>query len=341
VIIGETVTGIDGELGIPPGGVIAGRITDPYGRPFDFARVTAYEWDGTVWLPAGQAEPVFSESEYALPLPPGEYRLYFEGGSFLQPDLPAQEFYDDVASIDDGTSVAVALDERIEGLDVAVGNLSTGAISGTVSDTATGAPLSGIEVWVADRKGRELYDQVATTDVDGGYTVSGLWPEGYFVTFYDPRFTYQTLRTGPVLVAEEPVGGVDAQGGSAVRQCIAVEAGSSYRFGGWSRAAVSGSVEPTVEARLEFFGDPDCAGSPLTAAVSPVRTGAHDWRPVTGVASAPVEAAAARLALVVHSPAPATFTVHLDEAFAGPDTDLVFADGFESATVSAWSLPVP
>ena len=133
VTIGETTDDIDGELGIPPGGVIAGHITDPYLRSFDFARVSAYQWDGADWVLAGEAETTYYESEYELPLPPGDYRLLFEGGSFLQFDLPAWEFFDDVAAIEDATPVTVSLDVRLDGFDVAVGNLSTGSISGTVT----------------------------------------------------------------------------------------------------------------------------------------------------------------------------------------------------------------
>jgi hypothetical protein len=210
VVIGDTTTGIDGELGIPPGGVISGRITDPYLRSFDFARVSAYQWDGDDWVLAGQTETTYYESEYELPLPPGDYRLLFEGGSFLQFDLPAWEFFDDVGSIDNATPVTVVLDQRIDGLDVAVGNLSTGSISGTVTDAATGAPLSGIEVWVADRKGRVLTDQIAVTAGDGSYTVDGLWPEGYRVEFYDPDYGYGTSLIPSVLVARDPVVGIDA-----------------------------------------------------------------------------------------------------------------------------------
>ena len=210
VTIGETTEQIDGELGIPPGGVIAGRITDPYLRSFDFARVSAYRWDGADWVLAGQAEATYYESEYELPLPPGDYRLLFEGGSFLQVDLPARELFDDVGSIEDATSVTVVLEQRLDGFDVAVGNLSTGSISGTVTDAATGAPLSGIEVWVSDRKGRVLTDQIATTTSDGGYTVGGLWPEGYRVEFYDPDYAYGTSLIPSVLVAEDPVQGIDA-----------------------------------------------------------------------------------------------------------------------------------
>jgi hypothetical protein len=210
VVLGETTADIDGTLGIPPGGVIAGHITDPYRRSFDFARVQAYQWDGSEWVLAGEAETHFYESEYELPLPPGEYRLQFEAGSFLQFDLPAWEYFDNVQSIGDATPVLVTLDQRIEGFDVAVGDLSSGSISGTVTDAGTGAPLQGIEVWISDRRGRVLYDQISVTAGDGSYTVNGLWPEGYHVEFFDPGYAFRTLSTGQVLVGEGPVDGVDA-----------------------------------------------------------------------------------------------------------------------------------
>ena len=210
VTLGETTAGIDGELGIPPGGVLAGRISDPYGRAFDFARVAAYRFDGADWVPAGEAETAYSESEYELPLPPGSYRLRFEAGSFLVPDLPAWEYFDDVPAIDDATEVAVELGVRRDGFDVTVGDLGQGTIAGTVTDAVTGAPLAGLEVWVADRRGRVLYDQIATTSATGEYLVTGLWPEAYLVEVYDPAFGYTTTRLpDPVVVRDAPVVGVD------------------------------------------------------------------------------------------------------------------------------------
>jgi hypothetical protein len=281
-------------------------VTNEGGNAYSRTTISAYRWDGSSWAEYARTDVFYSTEYELLGLPEGVYRVKFRGGSIFNPSFGIEEFYDDVLTIDDATDVAVSVGAVTPGINAVVGDL--GGSSRTLDNPGFEGSL---DPW-------ELDAAAAASVHHGAVDISG-----------------------SALSGSAEVVGVDAQGGSAVRQCIAVEAGSSYRFGGWSRAAVSGSVEPTVEARLEFFGDPDCAGSPLTAAVSPVRTGAHDWRPVTGVASAPVEAAAARLALVVHSPAPATFTVHLDEAFAGPDTDLVFADGFESATVSAWSLPVP
>ncbi|MEM7586995.1 MAG: carboxypeptidase-like regulatory domain-containing protein, partial [Acidobacteriota bacterium] len=210
VVVGETTADIDGEIGLPPGGVISGQITDPYGRAFDHARVEALAFEDGEWLAAGSAETAFYESEFVLPLAPGSYRLRFEGVSFLQPDLPAVEFFDDVLTVEGGTDVVVGLDQTLDNFDVVVGNLAQGSLSGTVTDDASGLPLAGIEVYPAGRGGSVLWDQVVTTGIDGTYTVSGLWPGGYSIELYDPSFAYQTLRLpAPVLVGEGAVTGVD------------------------------------------------------------------------------------------------------------------------------------
>lgn len=243
VTVGQETAGIDGELGLPPGGVIRGEILDPYGRTFDFAAAEAYSWTGSGWELAGRAETAFYEGEYSLAVPPGTYRLRFEGGSFLQENLPTVEYFDDVLQVEDSIDVTVALDETLSGFDVNLGNLATASLSGTVTDSDTGVPLAGIEVYPADRKGRVLWDQVVTTNAAGEYTVEGLWPEGYHLEFYDPGFVYAGENVQEVLVGEDPVTGVDA----ALAVAAAPLAGS-----------VSGTVtytngDPVFNARVSVY----------------------------------------------------------------------------------------
>ena len=55
------------------------------------------------------------------------------------------------------------------------------------------------------------------------------------------------------------------------------------------------AASPEASMRLEFFADAECSGGVISAATSGIVVGAHDWLPVSGVASTPSGAVAARL----------------------------------------------
>ncbi|MDX2090502.1 MAG: TonB-dependent receptor [Kofleriaceae bacterium] len=65
-------------------------------------------------------------------------------------------------------------------------SVTTGAISGRVTDKATGEPLVGASVWVTGSNGEP---QTAFTEADGTYKVTELLPGVYTVTFYVDAFT--------------------------------------------------------------------------------------------------------------------------------------------------------
>ena len=218
VLIGSTTSDINAYLGIGPGGTISGDIKTIYGRSFDFARVYAYQFDGTNWVLAGSAEANYYDPAYEIPLATGEYRLMFEAGSFFNMNLPIQEYYDDVLTIQAGTTITVGIGSEITDINAMLGNYAHGIINGQVTD-ASGIPLPGIEVYIYDRAFYPLYDQTAVTDANGQYTLTGLWPEQYFIEFYDPHYNYtgeyynDTLirqNATPVLYTDTPVTGIDA-----------------------------------------------------------------------------------------------------------------------------------
>jgi outer membrane receptor protein involved in Fe transport len=65
-------------------------------------------------------------------------------------------------------------------------SVTTGAISGRVTDKATGEPLVGASVWVTGVTGEP---QTAFTEVDGTYKITELLPGVYTVTFYVDALT--------------------------------------------------------------------------------------------------------------------------------------------------------
>ena len=64
--------------------------------------------------------------------------------------------------------------------------VETGAISGTVTNAASGAGVAGVEVFAFPEFGFEEFESLATTDVNGNYTISGLAPGTYTIDFSPP-----------------------------------------------------------------------------------------------------------------------------------------------------------
>lgn len=186
---GATTTGIDGILGFAAGGTIAGSIADRYGRAFDFATVEAYANDGSMWTLVRSEEVVYGETDYEIALPVDTYRLRFVAGSWLFPDDPLVEWYDDALTVNDATDIALDFGATVHAIDSVLGDNAAGSIAGNVTDES-GAPLAGIEVYVYDRTLAALYDQTAVTDAAGQFTIDGLWPDEYVVEFYDPQLTF-------------------------------------------------------------------------------------------------------------------------------------------------------
>jgi 5-hydroxyisourate hydrolase-like protein (transthyretin family) len=188
VEVGETTSAIDARLGLGPGGTIRGRLRDRYGEELDIGRVTALNRNDGQWVEVSSVEAFYLDDDfdYLLDVPAGRYRLRFDGGSFLAPGGQLYtEFFDDTPTINAAADLDVQTGDELRGVDVRLGNFAGGTLSGKVTD-AQGNPASGVEVLLFDRSLRFLSDQVAVTDAGGDYTVTGLWPEAYFVRFYDP-----------------------------------------------------------------------------------------------------------------------------------------------------------
>lgn len=193
VQVGTTTAGIDAELGLGPGGTIRGRLRGRYGEELDIGRVTALNWNDDQWVEVSTAEAFYLDDDfdYLLDVPAGRYRLRFEGGSFLAPNGQLEtEYFDDAQSIDSAIDLDIATGDAQRDVDVRIGNFADGSIAGTVTD-AQGNPAPGIEVLVFDRSLRLLSDQIAATDATGAFTVPELWPEEYFLRFYDPQGALQ------------------------------------------------------------------------------------------------------------------------------------------------------
>lgn len=156
------------------GAELSGTITDEVsGQPLDNVMVAALHASTY-----GLAQATFTDAAgaYALDLDPGDYKLEFV-------DLDGRhtmEWYDDLPGDGIGSAVTVTAPGTAD----AALPPRTGAIAGTVTDDPSTAPLPGSWVLAIGNTGITSGD---VTLSDGAYTLDGLAPGAYHVTFVDPN----------------------------------------------------------------------------------------------------------------------------------------------------------
>jgi large repetitive protein len=177
----DTVSGIDPTL--TPNGHITGHVEDGNGAAIADAEVDAYTLDGSEWEQDWEGWAVTdADGDYDLSLPPGNYRIGFVAGGF------ADEFYDDVRSVEDGTSIPVASGATATGKDAV---LEQGAsISGTVTLPAGVDPyasedgvVTAVDTATNKRVGLTWVDADSSTGDTYPYTLNGLPQGSYRVEF--------------------------------------------------------------------------------------------------------------------------------------------------------------
>jgi 5-hydroxyisourate hydrolase-like protein (transthyretin family) len=165
---GGTIPNVNAALGKL--GVINGTVTfDESGLPVEGASVSAHSSDGaTNWYWHDTTD---GTGHYEFSVPAGIYKLRFAGGPI------SEEWYQDEVSQSTAYSVTVVTGQtKIINASVA----PAGQIAGTVTDEATGLPITAV-ITVYD-----LSDKVVGytgTDNDGLYQVGGLDTGSYKVRF--------------------------------------------------------------------------------------------------------------------------------------------------------------
>ena len=210
VTAGQSLTNLDAAL--QPGGLISGTARDAATHaPLSGVTVTLYDTSGN----SHASVRTDASGEYALTgIPAGSYSVAFE--LTTQGYLP--QFASGKDSLDQANPIAVAAGQSITGVDAA---MQPGAqISGTITDAATHAPVSGALATVFDSSGAAV--GATKTRADGTYTLLGLRPGSYRVGFdasgagdYEPQYADGTssLTTAAVttLGASQAATGVDAE----------------------------------------------------------------------------------------------------------------------------------
>lgn len=176
---GAATTGIDFALRY--GGSITGTVTeDGTGDPLSGVAVIVRDANnGAYAIGTTLADGTYT----AGGLPTGTYYATTFDDDYLD------ELYDDLvcpASCDPtlGTSIAVTLGATTSGIDFSLS--SGGAVTGTITDAATGVPLPGIYVDVRADSGDSISG--AFTGSDGAYVVGGLPTGTVYAETYNPTY---------------------------------------------------------------------------------------------------------------------------------------------------------
>lgn len=245
------VSGFNGAVGlfdlhVGTGGGVAGTVTDSTtGDALADGEVEIYNeygyWEGAAWTDAA--------GEYsAAGFGAGTY--YLRTDDF---DGYLDELYDDVAcapscSITEGTAVGIPSSGDVTGLDFALDQ--GGAITGTVTHTATGDPISGARVDIYDSGGSFVASDL--TDAAGVYEVEGLASGDYFATVESSGYGNELYDDLPC------AGGCDPKAGAAI-QVVAPQTTPGVDFALDRLGVVTGVVteaatgDPISGARVKIY----------------------------------------------------------------------------------------
>jgi hypothetical protein len=165
------------QIGLTRGGTITGTITDALdGTPLR-VEVRAYAADGVLVKSAAGSNP----GAYSVAgLPAGSYFVRTFSGAAAAAWAYMDELFDDhpcaACQVTTGTPVPVTTGTTTGGVDFALA--PGGSIRGTVTDAASGAPLTGIRVDVYTSNG--TWTEYATSASNGTFAVTSLPTGTYF-----------------------------------------------------------------------------------------------------------------------------------------------------------------
>jgi len=232
-----TTSGIDVSLAL--GGSISGKVTESgSGAALPGVYVHAYQAGTDTQTGAGSTD---SSGAYTITGLSGRYQIQFTESGY-------QSRWYGGASQSAATVVTASTSQSAAGVDVQLPKL--GAISGTVSDRATGAGIYQASVTAYDAATGQSVAR-ASTDVSGNYSITGL-----------PTGSYQVYLSAPGFLPQWS--GAHADRGSA----LAIAVSAPKEVGGVNAALVrgnpiAGAITGTVTDKLSGAAIPDIYVSAL------------------------------------------------------------------------------
>jgi RHS repeat-associated protein len=169
VTTGATTGGIDASL--EAGGELAGSVIDATTKKALSNVSVLISGGGTIYPEYAHTD---ATGKYAIEgLRPGTYTVEFVASGY------EVQYYNGKNKLSEATSIAVAGGSVTEGVDAALQSL--GSITGTVTDAATHAAVSGVTVCSYTESSTQT---CTVTNGSGQYTISGLTAGNYTIGFY-------------------------------------------------------------------------------------------------------------------------------------------------------------
>ena len=197
VTLSQETSGIDFTLDV--GGYVSGYVYDSQGRPLSGAYIGVYDSTSHYEVASGRTG---SDGSYiAVGLPTGSYDVSASRNGCL-------EYYDEVATLADATSVSATIGQRTPNINFALDQ--PGIISGTVRDSQ-GNTVSEANVVVYDSATHQKVRSIRAAG-DGSYSVEGLpigsyhvraLCSGFFDEYYQDATTIDTAQSISVALNQD------------------------------------------------------------------------------------------------------------------------------------------
>ena len=210
------------DFTLASGGTISGTVTDAVtGEGIANFQINVDRVDSSGNSEGRSRTETDADGNYSIGgLVPGDYKIRARRSADGSGPYYIAQFYSGAEFFDDAQIVVVPAGVTVPGIDFALEK--GGAISGTVTDQATGLGIANMRVnaILLDAGGGEVGRQGARTDADGNYIVTGLLPgdyklqaccqrggDVYVAEYYQDRLTFDTADV--VVISVEVTTDVD------------------------------------------------------------------------------------------------------------------------------------
>ena len=228
-----------GDLALPRGGVIAGRILDARGDPIAEAVVYAHRLSfltpavrRSIRLGSTQTNDLGDFRLHGLS--PGKYYVSATPGGFVGGSAPV--FYPGSTSIAEATPVEVRAGQESLGIAMQLTPAQFGGVSGTVVDSK-GRPFSAANVWLVPVRADGVLlssgaETSTVTDAAGRFAINNVSPGDYRLEAFSRAWMENYSKAGDSAGPPPEVGSVPISITSGRTEEVSVRASAGFRIRG-------------------------------------------------------------------------------------------------------------